>query len=59
MLVGMDQLNLVIFIIAHPDASLDEMATHLYNEGSDHIYRRDTLSKRLKELCITQKKGFY
>ena len=37
MLVGMDQLNLVIFIIAHPDASLDEIATHLYNEGSDHI----------------------
>ena len=24
MLVGMDQLNLVIFIVAHPDASLDE-----------------------------------
>ena len=57
MLVGLDQLNLVIFIIAHPDALLDEMAIHLYNEGSDHIYRRDTLSKRLRELQITEKKA--
>jgi len=59
MLVGMDQLNLVIFIIAHPDASLDEMATHLYNEGLDHIYRRDTFVKAVERVMHHAKKGFH
>ena len=32
-LVGVDLINLVLFIIAHPDAHIDEMAVFIYNEG--------------------------
>ena len=31
--VGVDQLTLVVYISIHPDATLDEMATFIYNEG--------------------------
>ena len=54
--VGIDMLNLVCFVIAHPDATLDEIAVHLYNEGGD-LYSIQVLSKRLKELRITKKKA--
>ena len=37
-----------------PDATCDEIAAHLYNEGGE-IYSNQTISKRLKELDITQK----
>jgi transposase len=55
-LVGQDQLRLVMFLIAHPDASLDEMATYIFNEGGG-LYSTKILSKRLSELQITKKKA--
>ena len=55
-LVGIDMLNLVIFIIAHPDAHTDDLAVFIYDEG-DALYDQTTISKRLKELQITKREG--
>ena len=55
-LVGIDMVNLSIFLIAHPDGTLDEMAAHIYNEGGD-LYSQSVISKRLNELEITKKKA--
>lgn len=49
-LVGTDLLNLVFFLIAHPDALLEEMAIFLYNEGAAEVYSTSLISKRLKNL---------
>jgi hypothetical protein len=32
-IIGVDLLNLVIYITAWPDATLDEMAAFIFNEG--------------------------
>ena len=53
-IVGADLINLVVFLFAHPDATIDEIAAHLYNEGGD-MYSNQQISKRLKELGITKK----
>lgn len=55
-IVGDDQFHLICFIIAWPDATQDEMAVFIYNEGGD-LYSRETVSKRLKELDITNKRA--
>ena len=51
-----DLLNLVTFIMAWPDAQLDEMACFIYNEGGN-LYSTPAISKRLAELEITKKKA--
>lgn len=56
-LVGTDLLNLVFFLIAHPDALLEEMAIFLYNEGATEVYSTSLISKRLKELGVSKKKA--
>ncbi len=53
-IVGTDMINLVVLLLAHPDATCDEIAAHLYNEGGE-IFSNQTISKLLKELDITQK----
>ena len=55
-LVGIDMMNMVTFLIAYPDASLDEIAVFIYNEGGE-LYDNSTISRRLKELQITKKKA--
>ena len=55
-IVGVDMLNLVLFLLAWPNATLDEMVVHIYNEGGD-LYSRPVLSHRLGELKITKKKS--
>ena len=54
--VGVDLLNLVTYITAWPDATLDEMAAFIYNEGGD-LYSRQAISNRLKDLDVTRKKA--
>lgn len=54
-LVGTDLLVLIPFLIGHPEASLDEMAIHIYNEGGE-LYSQAVVSKRLQELEVTKKK---
>ena len=44
----------MVLLIAHPDATCDKIAAHLYNEGGE-MYSNQTISKRLKELDITKK----
>ena len=55
-LIGRDQFLLVAFLIAYPDATLDEMATFIFNEGGG-LYSTQIISKRLDELQITRKKA--
>jgi hypothetical protein len=51
---GTDVINLVVLLFAHPDATIDEMAAHICNEGGD-LYSSQQISKRLKRLDITTK----
>jgi hypothetical protein len=53
-IVGTDLINLVVFLFTHPDATIDEIAAYLYNEGGD-MYSSQQISRRLKELDITKK----
>ena len=55
-LVGSDSLLLAIFLVIHPKAHLDEIATFIYNEGGG-LYSRQDMSKRLKALKVTCKVG--
>ena len=55
-LIGIEMVLLVTFVIAYPDAIIEEMAVFIYNNGGC-IYNRPTISKRLKELEITRKKA--
>ena len=34
-LVGMDMLNLALFLLAHPDTTIDEMVVNIYNGGGE------------------------
>jgi hypothetical protein len=54
--VGVDMINLVTFLRAWPEATLDEMAVFLYNEGGP-LYSKKRLSERLTELEITKKRA--
>jgi len=54
--VGVDMINLVTFLRAWPEATLDEMAVFLYNEGGQ-LYSKKRLSERLAELEITKKRA--
>ena len=53
-IVSSDLINLVVLLFAHPDATIDEMAAHIYNEGGE-LYSSQQISKRLKGLDITKK----
>ena len=53
-LVGMDHLLLVLFIIAVPDAIIDECAAFIFNHGG-RLYSTQAILMRLDELQITQK----
>ena len=52
-IVGVNLLNLVTYVTAWPDTTLDEMADFMYNEGGD-LYFRQAISKRLEELDVTR-----
>ena len=54
-LVGIDVLNLALFLIAHPDAMGEEICTYLYNEGADELFSLSTLYQRMKELGYSKK----
>jgi hypothetical protein len=56
MIVGVDLLDLVTYITTWLDATLDEMAVFIYNEGGG-LYSRQAISKCLEELDITKKKA--
>ena len=55
-IVEVDLLSLVIYITAWPDATLDEMAVFIYNNGGG-LYSRQAISNRLRELDITKKRA--
>lgn len=55
-IVGIDLLQLINFIIAYPDATIDEMIVFMYNQGGE-LYSRKVVSQRLKELDIMKKKA--
>jgi hypothetical protein len=49
-------IHLVTFLIAHSDATQDEMATFIYNKGGA-LYSKQRISERLDDLEITKKKA--
>jgi hypothetical protein len=53
-IVGVDQLLLCIFLLAHPDADDDEVAVFIVNNGGQ-LYDRQLISKRKEELDISRK----
>lgn len=55
-LVGRDQLLMVIYLTAYPDAELDEIAAYIVNNGGD-LHSTATICRRLKELKMTRKKA--
>eukprot|EP00536_Pseudo-nitzschia_multiseries_P014412 jgi/Psemu1/38559/gm1.38559_g len=54
-LVGRDLSLLVLFIVIHLQALLDEMAVFIYNGGGG-LYSQQLISHQLQELHVTQKK---
>eukprot|EP00536_Pseudo-nitzschia_multiseries_P003642 jgi/Psemu1/8222/gm1.8222_g len=54
-LVGKDLSLLVLCIIVHPQALLDEMVMFIYNKGGG-LHSRQLISHRLQDLDVTQKK---
>ena len=55
MIVGVNQLNLVIFHLAHPDSKLEEMAIYLFNEGAASLPSLSIMPRHLKELEVSKK----
>ena len=56
-IVGLEQFNLVLFLLAWPDAWLDEIIAYIANTGNGRVYSRSQVSRRLKELGLTKKVG--
>ena len=54
-IVGVNLLNLVAYITAWPDTTLDEMAAFMYKERGD-LYTCQAISKRLENLDILTRK---
>jgi transposase len=55
-LVGQDQLLMVIYLTAYPDAELEELAAYIVNNGGE-LHSTSTICRRLKELKLTRKKA--
>ena len=53
-LVGADQLLMALCLSIWPDATADEIATFIYNEGGG-VYSRAKIARRLKKLHVTRK----
>jgi hypothetical protein len=56
-IIGTKLLNLVTYITAWRDATLDEIAAFIFNEGGE-LYSRQGISQQLAELDITKKRAF-
>jgi hypothetical protein len=53
-LVGRDQLLMAIYLVAYPDAKLDEIAAFIANNGGE-LYSRSTISRRRMEMKNSRK----
>ena len=56
-IVGLDQFNLIMFLLAWPDARLDEIIAFLANAGNGRVFSRSQVSIRLNELGMSKKIG--
>ena len=56
-IVGMEQYHLVLFLLAWPEARLDEIIAYIANTGTGRVYTRSQVSRRLHELGMTKKVG--
>ena len=57
-IVGLEQYHLMLFLLAWPDGSLDEMIAFVANTSTTGwVYSRSQMSHRLKELGLTRKVG--
>ena len=57
-IVGREQYLLILFLLAWPDAKLDEIIAFLANSNEDgKVYSRAQVSRRMTELGLTKKVG--
>ena len=59
-LVGLEQYRLFLFLLAWPDATLDEIIAFIANTApadARRVYSRSQVSRRLNELGLTRKVG--
>ena len=56
-IVGLDQYHMILFLLAWPEARLDEIIAFLANAGNGRVYSRSQVSSRLNELGLTKKVG--
>ena len=56
-LVGLEQFHMILFLLAWPDARLDEVIAYVANTGTGRVYSRSQVSKRLDELGMSKKVG--
>jgi hypothetical protein len=56
MIVGVTLLNLVTYITAWPDVTLNKMAAFIFNKVGD-LYSHQAISKCLEELDATKKRA--
>ena len=54
-IVGLDQYHMLLFLLAWPDARLDEVIAFLANAGNGRVFTRTQVSRRMKELGLTKK----
>ncbi|GKZ00788.1 hypothetical protein MPSEU_001030500 [Mayamaea pseudoterrestris] len=55
-LVGLSQIALAIILFAHPEASVDQIATFIY-ANTGEVVSRSQVSERMAELQISKKKA--
>jgi hypothetical protein len=55
-IMGMDMIQLVSFLVAHPDSTQDKMAAFVDNKGG-MLYSKQRISKHLDNLEITKNKA--
>jgi transposase len=55
-IVGVDLLQMCIFLTAYPEAKADQIAMHIINNGGG-IYDRPTISRRMTDLELSKKRG--
>ena len=54
-IIGIDQYNLCTFLLAWPEARIDEIIAFMANAGTGTVFTRSQVSKRMKDLGLTKK----
>ena len=56
-ITGIDQYHMSLFLLAWPEARLDEIIAFIANAGDGTVFSRSQVSERMKHLGLTKKVG--